>query len=140
MWPWALAASLAALVLGAQTLYAFRSETAAHFPKLRPALEQACAHVNCTVPVLQRPALLTIQASDLLIVDESRPHLVQLIVTMQNQSSIEVGYPAIDLSLNDRFEHVVARRVLLPKEYLKGDTHNAVIAGSVATKIGRAHV
>ena len=141
-WPWALAAGIAALVLGAQVLYAHRSETAAHFPKLRPLLEQACASVasivsmRCTVPVLQRPAVLTIEASELLITDESKPHLVQLIVTMHNQSNLEVGYPAMDLALNDRFNHVVARRVLLPKDYLKGSSvRDAVIAASVATTV-----
>lgn len=141
-WMWAAVAGISALTLGAQVLYAHRSETAAHFPKLRPLLEQACASMasiaamRCTVPVLQRPAVLTIEASDLLITDESKPHLVQLIVTMHNQSNLEVGYPAMDLALNDRFNHVVARRVLLPKDYLKGsNVRDAVIAASVATTV-----
>ena len=135
-WPWALAAGIAALGLGAQVLYAYRSETAAHFPKLRTVLEQACASIPCTVPVLQRPAVLTIEALDLLKTDESKPHLVQLIVTLHNQSNLEVGYPAMDLALNDRFNHVVARRVLLPKDYLKGgNVRDAVIAAGVATTV-----
>jgi predicted Zn finger-like uncharacterized protein len=137
-WPWAIAATLALMALCAQALYAFRSEAAAHFPRAKPMLAEACEWLRCRVHTLQRPSALTIQASDLLIRDTERPHLVQLVVTLQNQSTLNVGYPAIDLSLNDRFDHVVARRVLLPKDYLRGDAsdaRDAVIAASVVTTI-----
>ncbi len=133
---WAMAATLAALVLGAQALHTFRSEAAAHFPAMKPALAQLCEWAHCTVPPLQRPAALTIQASDMLILDKAKPHLVQLIVTLQNQSALDVGFPAIDLVLNDRFDHALARRVFLPKDYLRGaDAQKTVIAASVATTI-----
>ena len=117
-------------------MHTFRSEAAAYFPQTRPALAQLCVWARCTVPPLQMPSALTIQASDLLILDKAKPHLVQLIVTMQNLSTVEVGYPAIDLVLNDRFDHAVARRVFLPKDYLRGaDAKKTVIAGSVATTV-----
>lgn len=135
-WLWGVAATLAALALGAQLLYGFRSELAAYVPRLRPALVQMCGWARCSVPPLQRPSSLAIQASDLLILDKAKPHLVQLIVTLQNQSGVEVGYPAIDLALNDRFDHAVARRVFLPKDYLRGsDAGKTVIAGSVTTTV-----
>lgn len=134
-WPWALAAGVAVLTLSAQALYAFRSETVAYFPRLKPVWAQVCAWAQCSVPVLQRPSILDIQASELLIRDTERPHLVQLVVTLQNQSSLDVGYPALDLALNDRFNHVVARRVLLPRDYLRGDVSEAVLAGWVVTTI-----
>ena len=134
-WPWAMAAAVALLVLGAQALYVFRSETAAHFPNLKPSLARLCEWARCEVPALQRPSVLNIQASDLLIRDTANPHLVQLVVTLQNQSSLDVGYPAIDLALNDRFDHVVARRVLLPHDYLRGDTRGVVLAASVVTTL-----
>lgn len=101
-----------------------------------PALVQLCEWAHCTVPPLQRPSALAIQASDLLIIDKAKPHLVQLIVTLQNQSMLDVAYPAIDLVLNDRFDHAVARRVLLPGDYLRGDdAKKTVIAGSVTTTV-----
>lgn len=134
-WPWAIAAMIALIALGAQALYVFRSEAAAYFPRLKPALVQLCEWAQCSVPVLQRPSVLNIQASDLLIRDTEKPHLVQLVVTLQNQSALDVGYPALDLALNDRFDHVVARRVLLPRDYLRGDIKGAVIAGSVVTTL-----
>ena len=116
----ATAALFAALALCGQALHGFRSEIAAYFPHLKPALVQLCEWARCTVPPLQRPSALAIQASDLLILDKAKPHLVQLIVTLQNQSAVEVGYPALDLVLNDRFDHAVARRVFLPADYLRG--------------------
>ena len=147
-WPWAIAATLAALILCGQALYTFRSEIAAHFPAVKPALAQACQWpqsvpalqslpwAGCTVPPLQRPAALNIQASDMLILDKARPHLVQLIVTLQNQSAVDVGYPAIDLVLNDRFDHAIARRVFVPADYLRGaDAQKTVIAASVTTTV-----
>ena len=135
-WPWAIAAMLAAVVLCGQALHNFRSEIAAHFPGVKPALVQLCVLAKCTVPPLQRPSALNIQASDLLILDKAKPNLVQLIVTLQNQSALDVGYPAIDLVLNDRFEHAVARRVFLPADYLRGaDAKKTVIAASVTTTI-----
>jgi predicted Zn finger-like uncharacterized protein len=135
-WLWATAAGLAVLTLGAQILYSFRSEAAAHFPRVKPVLAQLCAWAGCTVPPLQQPSALAIQASDLLILDKAAPHRVQLIVTLQNQSSVDVGYPAIDLVLNDRFDHAVARRVFLPADYLRGeDAHKTVIAASVTTTV-----
>lgn len=135
-WPWALAAVFAGLTLCAHVLYIFRSETAAHFPGVKLALTQMCDWAHCTVRPLQRPAVLNILASDLLIVDQTRPHLVQLIVTLQNQSALDLGYPAIDLALNDKFDHVVARRVILPHQYLRGaDVQKTVIAASVTTTV-----
>jgi predicted Zn finger-like uncharacterized protein len=135
-WLWATAATLAAMVLCGQLLYRMRSEVAAYIPRARPALVQMCTWLRCEVPPLQRPSALAIQASDLLILDKAKPHLVQLIVTVQNQSALDVGYPALDLVLNDRFEHAVARRVFLPSEYLRGaDTRTAMIAASVTTTL-----
>jgi predicted Zn finger-like uncharacterized protein len=135
-WPWAIAATLAAVALCGQALHSFRNEIAAHFPGVKPALVQACQWARCTVAPLQKPSVLAIQASDLLIQDKAKPQVVQLTVTMQNQSLVDVAYPAIDLVLNDRFDHAVARRVFLPAEYLRGaDAKKTVIAASVATTI-----
>jgi hypothetical protein len=133
-WPWAIAATLAALVLCGQALYSFRNDVAARVPGVKPLLVQACQWARCTITPLQNPSALTIQASDLLIQDKAKPQVVQLIVTMQNQSATDVAYPAIDLVLNDRFNHALARRVFLPADYLR-DAKKNVIAASVATTV-----
>ena len=117
---WAVAAGMAALALAAQVTYRYRSEIAAHFPLVKPALAQVCEWAGCSVPPLQQPAALNIEASDLQVVDKAQPHIVQLTATLRNRSSIELGYPAFDLVLTDNREHALARRVILPKHYLPG--------------------
>lgn len=117
---WAVAAVLAALVLAGQVVYRYRSELSAHFPAVKPALAQVCAWARCRVPPLQQPASLTIEASDLQVADKAQPHLVQLTATLRNRAAIELGYPAFDLVLTDNREHALARRVILPADYLPG--------------------
>lgn len=124
-WPWAIAATLAALMLAGQCAYRYRSELAAHYPEIKPALTQACAWAGCSVPVLQQPASLNIEASDLQVVDKSRPHLVQLTATLRNRATIDVGYPAFDLVLTDNRDHTLARRVIVPADYLTGNQTGA---------------
>jgi predicted Zn finger-like uncharacterized protein len=117
---WAVAAALAALVLAGQVVYHYRSELSAHFPVVKPALAQACAWARCRVPPLQQTASLTIEASDLQVADKAQPNLVQLTATLRNRAAIELGYPAFDLVLTDNREHALARRVILPTDYLPG--------------------
>lgn len=119
-WPWAVAATLAALLLAGQAAYRYRSELAAHYPVTKPALSHACLWIGCSVPALQQPASLNIEASDLQVVDKSRPHLVQLTATLRNRAAIDVGYPAFDLVLTDNRDHTLARRVIVPADYLTG--------------------
>jgi hypothetical protein len=111
---------LASLLLAGQVIYRYRSELAAHFPPIRPALAQACVWAGCSVPPLQQPAALNIEASDLQVVDKAQPHLVQLTATLRNRAAVDVAYPAFDLVLTDSREHALARRVILPKDYLPG--------------------
>lgn len=124
-WPWAFGAALAALVLAAQVHYRYRSEMAAHFPVVKPVLTQLCAWAGCGVPPLQQPAALNIEASDLQVIDPTRPHIVQLTATLRNRAAIEVGYPAFDLVLTDNREHALARRVIVPADYLPGSAAQA---------------
>lgn len=117
---WACAAVLAALFLGGQVIYRHRGEIAAHVPAVKPLLVQVCAWAGCGVPPLQHPASLNIEASDLQVVDKAQPHLVQLTATLRNRAGYELGYPAFDLVLTDNREHALARRVILPADYLTG--------------------
>jgi hypothetical protein len=135
-WPWAIAASVATLLLAGQVLYRYRSELSAHFPVTRPLLVQLCAWAGCAVPPLQQPAALNIEASDLQVVDKAQPHLVQLTATLRNRAAIDVGYPAFDLVLTDNREHALARRVIVPADYLAGaNLANAAIAANAETTL-----
>lgn len=128
---WAFAAALALLVLAGQVLYRYRSELAAHLPAVKPYLAQLCAWAECSVPPLQQPTALNIEASDLQVVDPSRPHIVQLTATLRNRAAIDVGYPALDLVLTDNREHALARRVFVPADYVKStNAAQSVIAAN----------
>ncbi len=133
---WAIAAVFAALVLAGQVLYRYRSELAAHLPVSKPVIVQLCAWARCSVPPLQQPAALNIEASDLQVVDQSKPHLVQLTATLRNRAAIDVGYPALDLVLTDNREHALARRVFVPEDYLSGpNAAQSVIASNAESTV-----
>lgn len=132
---WAIAAALAAMVLATQVVYRYRSELAAHFPAVKPALAQACAWARCRVPPLQQPASLMIEASDLQVADKSQPHLVQLTATLRNRAAIALGYPAFDLVLTDSREHALARRVIVPADYSGPDAALASLAANAEITI-----
>jgi predicted Zn finger-like uncharacterized protein len=118
-WPWT-AGTLALLILfAAQAGYAYRSELAASYPVLRPALARACDMAGCKVPLPQRPRLISIEASDLQIIDPARPQVIQLTATLRNHAGYEVGYPALDLVLTNTKEHTLARRIFMPEDYLE---------------------
>jgi predicted Zn finger-like uncharacterized protein len=116
--PWFALAVLALLALGAQALYFFRGELSAQYPALRPTLAALCAMAGCTVALPQRPDKINIEASDLQAPDPAHPGLIVLTATLRNHAGIDVGYPALDIVLTNTKDHTVARRIVLPAEYL----------------------
>lgn len=107
------------LVLSAQAVYFYRSEIAAYYPPARPWLNEACAALNCGVPLPQRPQAVVIEASDLQMEDPGKPERIILTATLRNHARHDVGYPALDLVLTNANDHTLARRVFLPAEYLE---------------------
>jgi len=130
---WVVAVAMSALLLAAQVIYCYRSELAVHFPLVKPVLAQVCEWAGCSVPPLQQPAALIIEASDLQVVDKAQPHLVQLTATLRNRASVELGYPALDLVLTDNRDHALARRVIVPQDYLPGPAPQVVQATIAAS-------
>jgi len=117
--PWLTAASLLLLgVLAVQAVYFYRGEVAAQHPLLRQWLSEACVLLGCTMQLPPRPKVIAIEASDLQILDPTRPSRIQLTATLRNHSNHDVAYPALDLVLTNANEHTLARRIFLPKEYL----------------------
>jgi predicted Zn finger-like uncharacterized protein len=115
---------LAALVvlvvlLAAQLAYAFRDRLAASWPASRPLLEGMCALTGCTVGWPKRPDLLAIEASDLQA-DPARANLIVLTATLRNRGSIGVARPALELTLTNAQDQMIARRIFLPRDYLPG--------------------
>jgi predicted Zn finger-like uncharacterized protein len=120
---WAAASVPLVLLLLGQAAYAYRAELAAHYPGLKPALLAACEAAGCSVPLLHRPRLISIEASDLQIPDPMRPSVIQLTATLRSHAPHDVAYPALDLVLTDAQEHTLARRIFSPREYL-GKMHD----------------
>lgn len=143
---WAIASVLALVLLLAQAVWMFRAELATRVPILRPLLEQICQEFACTVGYPREPALLAIESSSIepwtphLPATLSGPaqfadaeaqgalpeaagatvpaRRLALRAVLRNRAPFAQAWPAIELSLTDLSENVVARRVLLPSVYL----------------------
>jgi hypothetical protein len=61
---------------------------------------------------------LRIEASDVHMIDPSRPSLIQVTATLRSYAKHDLAYPALDIVLTNASEHALARRVFLPDEYI----------------------
>ena len=115
---WARGSIALALLLIMQSAYVYRSELAARYPAIRSAYSRLCNITGCAVTLPQRPDLVKIEASDVHMIDTSRPGLIQLTATLRSYASYDLAYPALDLVLTNANEHALARRIFVPDEYL----------------------
>lgn len=117
-WPWALASLLLVLGLVGQGIYFFRDVIAANYSPVRPLLAGACAHLQCSIKLLQNPDLLSIESSEL-HADPARATIVVLTSTLRNRAPHIQAYPTLELTLTNTKDEMVARRLFLPKEYVR---------------------
>jgi len=117
-WPWALASLLLVLGLAGQGIYFFRDVIAANYSPVRPLLAGACAHLQCSIRLLQNPDLLSIESSEL-HADPARANIVVLTSTLRNRAPHIQAYPTLELTLTNTKDEMVARRLFLPKEYVR---------------------
>ena len=106
------------IVLAFQAAFFYRSELASRFPIFKSAFSAVCDVAGCDVTLPQRPDLVKIEASDVHMIDTTRPGLVQLTATLRSYASFDLAYPALDLVLTNANEHALARRIFVPDEYL----------------------
>ena len=125
---WALGAFAAALVLGAQGVFWFRTEIAALLPETRPYLEATCAALRCELRLPRRPKLMAIESSDLQA-DGRRDNVIVLNAVLRNQAPYAQEFPSLELTLTDERDEAVARRVLGPADYLSGLAADAIARG-----------
>jgi predicted Zn finger-like uncharacterized protein len=125
---WAFAVFLALLTLFAQGVYVFRSDIAGKIPETRPYLEAACATLKCELRPLRSPKQLSIESSDLQA-DGRRDSVIVLNAVLRNQAQYAQEYPALELTLTDERDEAVARRVLLPVDYLAGQSAEQIARG-----------
>lgn len=111
------ATALLAFLLAGQLIFLLRGAISLAVPGLQPSLAALCEIVGSEIPLPRRADLLTIEASDLQS-EPGRATLLTLQTTVRNQARYAQAYPAIELSLTDINDKVIARRVLFPAEYL----------------------
>ncbi|HUN67597.1 MAG TPA: DUF3426 domain-containing protein, partial [Burkholderiales bacterium] len=125
---WALGALLALIGLAAQCALYFRTEIAVLLPETRIHLAAACAALGCDLKLPRRPKLMAIESSDLQA-DGRRDNLIVLNAVLRNQAPFAQEYPALELTLTDERDEALARRVLLPADYLAGTASSQIAQG-----------
>jgi hypothetical protein len=117
-WAWGVASALLLVLLLAQTAYFLRDALVSRLPQTRPAFEQICAVMGCTLSLPKNLALLQIVGSDLQTEASGR---LNLVLTLGNRANHAQAWPVLVLTLTDQRNRPLARRSFAPSEYL-GDT------------------
>jgi predicted Zn finger-like uncharacterized protein len=100
-------------LLALQVAVQDRDRLAAAHPELRPALQQLCAAVGCTIGPPRQIEAIAIDSSAF---NKLRGDAYRLSVTLRNQAPTPVAVPSIELTLTDSQDQPVLRRVLTPAE------------------------
>lgn len=113
---WAAASLAAALVLAVQLLIAFRAEILMRWPQAQPLLVELCEQAGCTVDWPAQPDQIAVLAGDLQALPGSAA--LELNVTLRNRAPYPQALPALEITLTDARNQALARRVVLPADYL----------------------
>jgi len=117
-WPWAVASIVLVMGLFGQALFFLGTDLAVWVPELRPTLIEACSWLGCAVALPRLPDQLYIEASDLQVLNATRPNEVLLTATIRNRAAVAQEVPLIELTLTDKLNQAAARKVFYPSEYL----------------------
>lgn len=107
----------AALVL--QVAYRDRDRLAATQPQLRPALEQMCDFLQCSLRPPRQIDAIVIESSGF---NRLRGDNYRLSFNVRNTSPLRVAAPALELTLTDAQDQALLRRVLTPAELGAADS------------------
>lgn len=114
-WIWIVASLLLLVSLLAQVTYFLRDTLVSQLPQTRPAFEQACVLLGCTLSLPKNLSLLQIVGSDLQTEASGR---LKLTLTLGNRASHVQAWPMLVLTLSDQRNRPLARRSFAPSEYL----------------------
>ena len=103
-----------------QSIYFLRSTIAVYYPQLKPHLEEACRHLNCTINLPQHLDLLTIDDSDMQESDDYQD-VINFSSLLINNAPHAQAYPNIELTLTDTDDKPVLRKLVPPQDYLDSD-------------------
>jgi hypothetical protein len=115
---WLTLSVLLLICAAVQAAYIFRTDLMIRYPQLQPIYQLACGWLSCEIELPRLADQLNIDASDLQLVDPSRPNIVQLTALVRNRARVPVEYPAFELTLTNAQQQVVARRIFMPDDYL----------------------
>jgi hypothetical protein len=127
-------ALLLTVALGLQVLLHQRDHIAAWQPQWAPALQKLCAPLGCDVAALRRIDAIVIDSATLL---RRTNNQYALDVVLKNTAPVPLALPALELSLTDSRDTVIARRVFLPHE-LPGAPAQLPASGTVTLKLSLA--
>ncbi|HEY1611716.1 MAG TPA: DUF3426 domain-containing protein, partial [Paraburkholderia sp.] len=108
-------------LFAAQLAWWMRETVMVNWPGSVPLYEQACSKIGCHVLPPRDIDGLQVEPSDLRQVDD--PHHLELRMPLRNHFNVALAYPAIELTLLDRQNTPVLRRVLWPQDYVPPGTH-----------------
>jgi hypothetical protein len=114
-WIWIVSSLLLLAILLAQATYFLRDTLVSQLPQSRPAFEQACAALGCTLSLPKNLTLLKIVGSDLQTEASGR---LKLALTLGNRANHVQAWPVLILTLTDQRNRPLARRSFAPSEYL----------------------
>ena len=115
---WSLFSLLALVALGIQAALHFRTEIAVLLPEARSYMATACDVLGCDLRLPRRAEMMSIESSDLQA-DPRRPGVIVLNALLRNRAPFSQEFPDLELTLTDRGDQPVIRRVLSPGDYLQ---------------------
>lgn len=104
---------LLSALLALQWMVHDRDRLAALHPGLAPWLEQVCEPLGCRIAAPRRIESVVIDSSTLV---RRLGSFYAFDVVLKNTSDMAIAVPALELSLTDTRDQVIARRVFLPAE------------------------
>jgi predicted Zn finger-like uncharacterized protein len=106
-----------ALLLAVQLLIQFRVPLAAQSPAAATLLTGACRLFGCKVGLPAQIDMVTIESSELQALPGSADSYT-LLALLRNRSAVRQQWPHLELTLIDANDAPVARRIILPRDYL----------------------
>lgn len=116
-WPWVGGILALGALTVAQVGYLFRADLARAVPAARPVLEALCQRAGCEVPYPRDAERIQVESTSL----NPEPDVegrFRLTVNLLNQAAYPQAWPYLELTLTDRFDQALARRILQPQEWL----------------------
>jgi predicted Zn finger-like uncharacterized protein len=105
-----------AILAAVQIGLAMREDALESWPSMRPLLAGACSLFGCTAGWPEHAELLTIIGSELASIPGT--DVIELNAAIRSRAGFIMALPAIEVTLTDTQNRVLARKVFMPADYL----------------------